>query len=1424
MFDVFLSHNSQDKPAVAALALRLRDEAKLSPFLDQWSLVPGRAWQPALEKALAQSLSVAVFIGPHGFSSWFYEELRLALDTAARSRDEYRVIPVLLPGAHSKSISGFLAQRTWVDFRDGLDDVVAFNRLVAGIKGQAPEHDTYRLPDEPAPYRGLLSFTKSQARFFFGREREIHAVLDKLKQHPFVALVGASGVGKSSLVLSGVLPQLEHPDSGWGPHLRIRVMTPGGRPLRALADQLATLVPPEARLPTADALARRFAASGDGFRTALETLTAEQPGPFVLVVDQLEELLTCGAHLSSETGAFISNLREAVDGSGGSIRVLVILRADFFGRCLELPVLRALLQEHQVLLGSLSKESLREAIVRPAQEVGAYLEKGLAGTILKDVSHEPGALPLLEHALYELWRARNGAWMTLSAYEATGGVAGALQRRAQSTYEAFTPGEQEIARGLFLRLTALGEGTPDTRRRISRGELVFPEARPEQLEHVLRVLSGPEARLIMADGDWVEVTHEVLIQEWDTLRNWVNTNRRELQVHRRLTGAANEWTEHQRDVSYLYTGSRLLEAEAFFTQEFGTQAPGRLNQRELDFLTASLAHRNEEEREAVLRHREELMRARQLARAEAEKARAARRASWRLRGLALVLILGSTGILGLLGVAQRQQNVALSRELTANALLNLKTDPQLSLALTQEASRFALTEQVTEALEAWRREPGWMLLREHEGAINELSLSPDGGTLATASEDGTARLWDVTTGQSRVLSGHTAPVLSVAFSPDGGTLATASEDGTARLWDVTTGQSHVLSGHTAPVLSVAFSPDGGKLATADNEGTARLWALDTGQSRVLSVHLGPILSVVFSPDGGKLATVGFDGTARLWDVATGQSRVLSGHVGSVWSARFSPDGGKLVTTGSDGTARLWELATGQSRTLTGHTRTVWSARFSPDGGKLVTASEDGTARLWELTTGEGSTVLTGHTAPVLSARFSPDGGKLITASEDGTARLWDVVTGRSTSLLSGHAAAVVSAEFTPDGTKVVSASLDGTARLWDVASSKVSTILAGHAAPVKSARFSPDGGKLVTASEDGTARLWDLRGGKGSTILVGHDRPVWSAEFSPDGMKVVTAGDDGTARLWDVASGNHRIFSGHEGPVWSARFSPDGTRVVTAGDDGTARLWDVASGQSRVLSGHNRPVWSAEFSPDGTKVVTAGDDGTARLWDVAFGQSHLLFMFDKPAWPRPVWSARFSPDGSQVVTASNDGTVRLWDMESGEDRVFAGHQKPVWSAEFSPDGSRIATVSDDGTARLWDVDTGQSLAILSGHEGPVRSAEFSPDGSRIATVSDDGTARLWDVDTGQSLAVLSGHEGPVRFASFSPDGASISTAGADGRARLWPDVLWAPDEVKLAGLESGRSLTLDERQKYLHTRSAPAISGQRRGGLWALWLLSPPGS
>ena len=688
-YDVFLSHKGDDKAEVELLGARLKEQAGLRPFLDKWHLVPGESWQPELQHAIDCSASAAIFFGPNGTGPWHTEEIHILLDKAARTRDDFRVIPVLLPGASADTLSDFLKQRTWVDFRSGLDNQSAFRRLVAGIKGEVMEPDGYQLPDEPAPYRGLERFEAQQKDYFFGRDSDIRRLAKTLGNSRFLAIVGASGCGKSSLVRAGLhtdIVSAEFPDlRNW----QFVTFLPGSDPFRALAEQLAPALPAAERLALVDNLAQRFEARRDGLRTAIDALIPGSSQTILIVVDQFEEMFT---HLgtASDPAApgnvraerWITNLVDAIAGSQGRIRVLITLRADFIPQCLEFPPLRTLLESNQLLLGELGTEALREAVKFPARRVGAFFENGLVEVILRDLHRQQGSLPLLQHALKELWRARRGPWLTLEAYEKSGGVTGALRRRAEDTYTSKLKDDlqREVARNIFIRLMTLGEGVGDSRRRVPREELFPHGVEPCVVEEVLAALSHKDARLIVVNHDGtVEVTHEALIHTWDTLRSWIDANREQLRLHRRLTDSAKEWDDDGRDASYLYRGGRLEDVE-----EWPNSASVALNATELAFLAASIAERRRERGERELQQQRELEAAQKLARAETKRAQEAeqrakeqKEAGAKLRLRAVAAIGAAIAALILLGISVAMWHRSDSARRVADTQAQIATEQRL---------------------------------------------------------------------------------------------------------------------------------------------------------------------------------------------------------------------------------------------------------------------------------------------------------------------------------------------------------------------------------------------------------------------------------------------------------------------------------------------------------------------------------------------------------------------------------------------------------------------------------------------------------------------------------------------------------------------------------------------------------------------------
>jgi WD40 repeat protein/DNA-binding SARP family transcriptional activator len=1172
------------------------------------------------------------------------------------------------------------------------------------------------VPGEP-PFKGLQYFDEEDSDLFFGRELLTAKLVRRLRELPSPAgdrealrkegsgvrflsvVIGASGSGKSSLVRAGLIPALKKgstlldgtkPPQG-STDWQVHILTPTAHPLEALATELmrdSDSVATTARL--IDDLAQ------EPRSLALFLARKNSKRHIVLVVDQFEELFTlCRDEFERE--AFIDNLLNLVSSAQSNTTLIMTLRADFYAHLAQYPELRDAVAQQQEYIGPMTAEELRLAIEQPARRGHWEFEPGLVDLILRDVGDEPGALPLLSHALLETWKRRAGHTLTLKGYADAGGVHGAIAHTAESIYQNLSPEEQAIARDIFLRLTELGEGTEDTRRRVSFEELTSSSENSDHVRAVLNKLA--EARLITLGENTVEVAHEALIREWPTLGEWLNQDREGLRLHRHLTEAAYEWELLGRDPGALYRGAHLAQARAWAKLH-----PNSLNTSERVFLNVFIEQEQHEELEREEGRQRELAAAKELAetqRQSASRLRTRNRVITTVGSIAVILAL----LAGMFGVQSNQQR---ARALKAQSESEANFRQAEAQRLAAEANSLFLS----------GGSPELIALLSLRSINTQYSAQGDAILTSAAGLDFPLRVFTLSNDD----------LTDIAYSPDGKYLIIGSNDKIAHLLDIQTGQEiKKFSGHTDVIYSVAFSPDGKSILTGSFDNTTRLWNVATGQELRKFDGLG----FEFSPDGKSVLTINIDNAdnrVRLWDVRTGKElRQFIGHTELVQIAIFSPDG-KYVLTGSfDKTARLWDAATGKELMQLPVTTQMEGVSFSPDGKTIATSGEDSIVRLWDPTTGQKLKEISGHTGPVAIAVFSPDGKYLLTNSDDGTSRLWDVKTAQEVRRLN-PAGQVFDVNFSPDG-KTIAIDSENRVMLWSI-TPHPSLAKLEHKTSISGVAFSPSGKLALTGGLDGIARLWDLSTGQELRQFIGHTTVInFGVSFSPDGKEVLTGSWDNTVRLWDASTGQQlRVFT-TLGPVNSVNFSPDGKLILAGSNDKTAWLWDAATGQKIMRFGPTDVVLRAVFSADGKLIATAGADG-GHVWDRTTGQE--LQKLDNDG--NGMFSIAFSPDGKYLLSSDTDNTVRLWDGATREELRQFPHA--AWTAAFSPGGRYIATAGFDGTTRLWDVQNGQELRRLIAHKAGVEDVDFSPDGKYLLTGSDDGTAMLWDVDYQTTMEYL----------------------------------------------------------------------------------------
>jgi WD40 repeat protein len=575
--------------------------------------------------------------------------------------------------------------------------------------------------------------------------------------------------------------------------------------------------------------------------------------------------------------------------------------------------------------------------------------------------------------------------------------------------------------------------------------------------------------------------------------------------------------------------------------------------------------------------------------------------------------------------------------------------------------------------------------------VRAADFTPDGRLAVTVEADAPIARVSTQDGTLRCLLKGPPPDLgsssfaAIAFDSAGRRVATASEDGTARVWSVSTCTSSAPFGVRRdgdPLNTVSFSPDGSRLVTGDASGRARVWLIRG--HRLLRTVAGPpkgLVSVSFSPDGERIVAAGRDGVGRIWDVRTGRATLLVGHAAELTSASVSRDGRLVVTTSEDGTARVWTGTGEPVAVLRGHAGPVYSATFDRRGTQILTNSADGTDRVWRVP--RRTLVLAPHAGEVKSV--ASNGDIVATGDEDGAVRLWDARTGTLVRLLGRFVAPVDRLEFSEDGKRLVAASSEDQGRVWEMPTGREIATLRDRDDFVADVAVSADGTAVVTGGH-GIARVWfiDHEGSRAVKDLPGHAGMVESVAISPRRRLLVATGDDGGhVRLWDPRVPRNRLLGDLGSRIVRVVFTRDGSRLLAVSVDGMARTWNAQTGEALLEDDFGNNLTAVAFDSDGRRaVVAAAPSGDPLVRIIRVGGGELARL---AGHTRPVVATEFSPDDKRVLTASDDGTARVWTVESGAGRgvVLSGHTGGLTTARFGPDGETVLTAGKDGTARVF---------------------------------------------------------------------------------------------------------------------------------------------
>jgi WD40 repeat protein/class 3 adenylate cyclase len=1164
---------------------------------------------------------------------------------------------------------------------------------------------------EVCPFKGLAFFDRADAEYFCGRERLVSDLLARLVESTLVGILGPSGIGKSSLLRAGVLPALSAGVLPGSASWRQLLVRPGERPCRELTRAL----------------------DGERLGRVLERLS---PGERIVVaVDQLEELFTV-CELEEERAAFLEQLVAAA--RDGERRALVVcaLRADFYGRLASFPEFAALLSTNHVLVAPMDRDELARAIQQPAVGAGLEVERALVDALVSDVAGEPGGLPLLSTTLLELWRMHDAGALRYERYRASGGVRGAVARLAEATYTQLDESEQQIARGVMLRLADDRDGVL-VRRRMPHAELI----RQDGAEPVVAALIA--ARLLTVTEGEVELAHEALLREWPRYRTWLEEDRAGRRLHAHLTSSAREWEARGRDPGDLYRGARLTS-----TVEWAAQHEHELNLTERRFLDAS----------------------------QHQAARATRRLHGILIGVGVLLLataIAATVALISRGQAVSAQAVAKSRALAAESQTELAADPELSILLAIQATRTSATPQATYALrEAIDQSPlrrqlpargnQWCTNLGYDNASPAIAYSPSGREIAEVACDGKVMIINDTTGHVQATWDVGAPADAVAFSPDGRMIAIAAGSRITLLKAANGNVLRTLTPQSNKAQCSGVNP-------CPTSGTGPPYCV-TGP--VTSLGTSPA-EVAFSPDDRRLA-VSYGFNLDIWQLnGSSVPRVVGGPTGCIEGIGFTGSGTQILAA-NNADVDVIDAASGSLLGVHVLTGERGAGPFYPVAGRIAVSPNSryvavsiglderngGEVELFDSAPwNRVATVAYSADVPITALAFSPDSSRLAIGAGDGAAGIWSAPTGHELLPLTGQTAQISSIAWHPDSSELATASDDGKGRVWRASPSQGTTIATGA------------GIALTAANTQG-------------------DR-VWGAFASP------RPGSD-VLRSWTTAGAPLEQFAVLAPQTeYAAGIGENGRFGMLVDANQNLEIRDLDNGRTIGTVSVNVPLTG--LSLVGDRLAAGLSTGDVSLYDLAPGIPQLASGSVVEGTCAGGAYVAISTDGQRAAAVGYCGGGILWNARTGRQlETFNTGVQPVSGLSLSPNGRLLAVASSTRTTTLFDLATKRTLHVLTGDTAPINGVAFSPTGTWLATSSEDGDVRIWDPSSGQLLRLLP-QGASVTSVAFTPNGQDVVSTDSAGRIHIQNACSLCGNAtalLRLAATRVTRALTAAERQAY----------------------------